>query len=374
MSARRAVDDDPGSPVEGVIAAAQQFVPGCGGGDIDPLGQGLINDTYQIAGRASADGQPLVLQRLNAEVFVHPREVMENIVRVSTHLQSKWKQRDSCRQQRRYLMLRHTNDGHSWWVDPGGHWWRCFVFIAGSESLACLHDDLKAFQAGQAFGQFAADLVDLPGPTLHCTIPGFHDTPARLRDLERALSRSDAQADLDGLVNYIRSQAGLAQRLQLAIDYGEVPLRVTHNDSKVDNLLFDRTTGEALCVIDLDTVMPGTLLHDFGDLVRNGCAETTQGSVDFSLQRFSALVDGYLGSVGHCLTPAEVALLPDAGPLMALELGARFLTDYLSGDRYFKTDYPGHNLDRCRAQLELLDAMQRQRSAMVERIVQSGLG
>jgi hypothetical protein len=327
-----------------------------------PLGRGLINDTYLIAGTAAEPGR--VLQRLNTQVFSEPRRVMENIVRVSALLEAKWHARRVAEPERHYLKLLPSSDGGWWWVDPDGDWWRCFLFIPRTRGMTAVEDPETAFQAGLAFGRFAADLENLPVRALHCTIPGFHDTLGRLGALEQAFA-DNPLGRAQGIVaelDCIRVHAGPAEELQARVDDGSMPLRVVHNDTKVDNLLFDRETGEALCVIDLDTVMPGRLVHDFGDLVRNATAvELGDGGQGFSLERFSSLLDGYLTGAGGLPAPTEIAFLSDAGPLLALELGARFLTDYLSGDVYFKTDYSGHNLDRCRRQLSLLEAMARSR-------------
>lgn len=350
-----------------VFRAARCFVPGCKQEELGPLGRGLINETYLLAGTETR--APRVLQRLNTRVFREPRQVMENLIRVSKLLESKWRMRRLADPERHYLQLLPSTDGGLWWIDPDGAWWRCLLFIPGTQTIATVNNPDTAFQAGLAFGYFASDLADLPIRDLHCTLPGFHDTLGRLATLEQTLTQ-DPLGRAHGVseeMDTIRTHADLAEGLQAGVADGGIPLRVVHNDTKVDNLLFDSDTGEALCVIDLDTVMPGRLIHDFGDLVRNAAAmEVKNGGMGFSLQQFSALVDGYLAGLDGSLTPTETSFLADAGPLLALELGARFLTDYLSGDTYFKTDYSGHNLDRCRQQLSLLDAMVRTRKEMIE--------
>jgi len=332
--------------------------------DIEPLGNGLINDSWRVS--LPAGGPQYVLQRINRTAFPEPVWVMENIVRVGRHLSRKYRDGRFADPQRRCLVPLEAADGQCWWVDSRGGYWRLFDFISGSIGMQHIDSASTAYQTGFGFGRFVADLDDLPAPPLHETIAGFHDTVGRLRALQAA--RADAPALADGTIaeaDRIEALAWLPQRRLELSAAAPMPLRVVHNDTKVDNLLFDRGTGEALCVIDLDTVMPGLVIHDFGDMVRNGAGTlSNDGNASFSLDRFSALTRGYLAGTANLLTASEVEFFPLAGPLLALELGGRFLTDYLRGDVYFKVTFEGQNLIRCRQQLDLAELMLAQTGAM----------
>ena len=364
-----------------LLEAAARFGLTIGPDGIRKLGRGLINETFLIgpaepigiAGHVDS-GRRYVLQRINASVFERPEAVMQNIERVSAHLADKWRQRPVADPERRYLRLLTSEQGQHSWQDPGGHWWRVFRHVDGSIGLQQIDDLATAWQAGLAFGRFMADLDDLPGPPLQETITGFHDTSGRLASMEQAFAEDPLgrAASLDAEHQRLLRGSALVTDLAQLQQAACMPLRVVHNDTKVDNLLFDRQSGEALCVIDLDTVMPGLALHDFGDMVRNGaCSLNDNGVPSFSLAKFEALTSGYLTGSAGLLTSSELAFLPQAGPLLALELAARFVTDYLLGDRYFKTDFPAHNLQRCRGQLNLMDVMMKQSQQMsmiVERV------
>lgn len=357
-----------------LLEAATRFGLTVGPAGIHKLGRGLINETFLVGPTEHADpagrgdgGRRHVLQRINGSVFERPEAVMQNIERVSAHLADKWRQRPVADPERRYLCLLPSNQGQYSWQDPDGHWWRVFRHIDGSIGRQQIDDLATAWQAGLAFGRFMADLDDLPGPPLQETIAGFHDTSARLTSMEQAFATDPLgrAAPLDVEHQRLLQGSALVSELSQLQQAACMPLRVVHNDTKVDNLLFDRQSGEALCVIDLDTVMPGLALHDFGDMVRNGaCGLNDHAVPSFSLAKFEALTCGYLTGSAGLLTPSELAFLPQAGPLLALELAARFLTDYLLGDRYFKTDFPAHNLQRCRGQLNLMDAMMKQSQQM----------
>ena len=332
---------------------------------IEPLGNGLINDSWKVS--LPGGGPQYVLQRINPAVFPEPARVMENIARVGRHLSRKYRDGRYADPQRRCLRPLEAVGGQPWWVDPQGEYWRLFDFISGSAGMQHIDSDTTAYQTGLGFGRFVADLDDLQEPPLHETIAGFHDTVGRLRALQAA--RTDAPPALaSGVateVDRIGALAWLPQRLLDLNAVAPMPQRVVHNDTKVDNLLFDQGTGEALCVIDLDTVMPGLVIHDFGDMVRNGAGTISNaGNASFSLDRFRALTRGYLAGTGSLLTASELAFFPLAGPLLALELASRFLTDYLRGNVYFKESFEGQNLLRCRQQLDLAELMLAQTEAM----------
>lgn len=329
---------------------------------IEPLGNGLINDSWRVV-LPGTDSQ-YVLQRINRAVFSDPLRVMENIVRVGRHLAARYQRYSD--PLRRCLLPREAVGGERWWIDPQGDCWRMFDFIAGSVSVQRIDSEHTAFQTGLGFGRFVADLDDLPGPPLHQTIAGFHDTCGRLQALEMACANAPALASgVAAEAERIQALIWLPQRLAELNAAQPIPQRIVHNDTKVDNLLFDRQSGEALCVIDLDTVMPGLVVHDYGDMIRNGAGSIgDSGEAEFSMQRFTALTRGYLAGMGDMLSASERGFFPLAGPLLALELASRFLTDYLRGNGYFKVSFEQQNLLRCRQQLRLAELMLAQTEAM----------
>jgi Ser/Thr protein kinase RdoA (MazF antagonist) len=333
---------------------------------VSVLGAGLINDTRLVdctpAGR-------YVLQRLNPRVFPRPDRVMENIGRVLAHGRSPLPR------------LVPSRSGALSWTDADGGCWRVYEYLEGTLSRAVTDSPATARRAAMAFGGFLAGLSDLPAPRLHETLPGFHDTPGRLRDLLAACAADpcgrwrEVQPELD----LILARADQARLLATARAEGALPERVVHNDTKLANVLFDAASGELRCVIDLDTVMPGLALDDFGDLARSVAAtapEDRPGLVVLDLPRFEAVASGYLQATAGLLTRQELELMPLAPRLIALELAMRFLTDHLQGDVYFRVSHEGHNLERCRAQIGLLQSMEAKESAMrgaVQQAARSGI-
>jgi aminoglycoside phosphotransferase (APT) family kinase protein len=318
---------------------------------VAPLGAGLINTTLSV--RTAAGGR-YVLQRLNRQVFPDPAAVMQNLRRVTSHLAGVGVPT---------LELIRTRGGADWLQADPGETWRCTRYLAHSRVWQDAPDPGVAYRAACAFGRFAAALADLPAPRLHETIPGFHDTPARLQALREAIAADrcgrvrEAARESDAVLQ----RAAAAEVLQAAARAGELRERVVHNDTKLNNVLFDRDSGEVLSVIDLDTVMPGLLPHDFGDLVRSAAAVAGPDSLPvLDPARFAALAEGYVVGAGRLLTPAERHYLAVAPAVITLELAARFLTDYLQGDRYFQIRHPQDNLQRCRTQLALLGSLERQ--------------
>ena len=337
----------------------------------EPLRVGLIHESHVVTCRTPRGPRRYLLQRLNTAVFAAPGPVMENVLRVTRHLQGRQAAAGVPDPGRRVLTVVPSREGPPWHVDDAGGWWRAYVFIEGATSFDHPLTPTAAERAAATFGRFVADLSDLPGPRLHETLPGFHDTPARYRALLTA-----ADADPLGRAAAVRAElAALEARREMlgalheAAARGLVPERVVHNDTKLNNVLFDTGTGEALCVVDLDTVMPGLALHDYGDLVRSAASEAPEDARDLRAVRVSpalhrAVTRGWLAPLAPLLTTAEAELLPLAPRVVTLELAARFLTDHLLGDRYFRTGYPGHNLDRCRAQLALAADMERQEGTL----------
>lgn len=333
-------------------------------GGIAPLGSGLIHQSYLVQGQ----GDGYVLQRINTQVFPHPDPLMENLARVTAHLEAKLRPHHPD-WRRRVLRLVPTQEARSWWRDPKGDAWRLFVHIPGSRSYDSTREPRLAYEAGLAFARFIALLADLPGPPLHLTIPGFHDTPARLEQLLE-IARGDPWRRAGGVSSELDFIHQRSHKARWLIQAG-LPVQVVHNDTKLNNLLFDPLSGEALCVVDLDTLMPGLALHDYGDLVRSLAAAALEDGgpdrpMELDLVLFDALTRGYIKGIGRPLGPEEAELLPLAPQTITLELASRFLTDHLAGDRYFKIDRPGQNLDRCRRQLQLLKSMEDHQEAMIE--------
>lgn len=329
-----------------------------------PLGEGHIHDTFVAGYRLGETTRRYVHQRVNDVVFPDIPAVMENIVRVTEHLRGKIASRGGD-PDREALTVVPTSDGESFLVDEQGHTWRTYLMIEDAVIHQHTVDPHLAEATTRAFGRFQNDLANLPGGPLRETIPGFHDTVSRLAQLREALAEDleNRAAEAAREVAFVQARAESASRLVDLLATGEISSRVCHNDTKLNNVLFDRATGEPLCVLDLDTVMPGSPLLDFGDAVRYGASTASEDEVDpdrvdLSMSVFEAMTRGYLGEARGFLSEAEVELLPFACRLITLELGMRFLTDHLEGDRYFKVARPGHNLVRCRNQFALVGAME----------------
>jgi len=337
-----------------------------------PFGSGHINDTYQVTYDQGGVRLHYTLQRINHHVFKNPVQVMENVDRVTNHLLHKIRTRH-IETKKRTLRLLRTFTNHPYVKDDAGNHWRAYVVVENARSYEVLESEDQAFMAAKAFGEFQCDLTDLPGPRLHETIVDFHNTPKRLEKLRQAikldkLGRAKAVKREIDFVFEREADAGKLIKLNQA---GDIPERITHNDTKVNNILIDDLTGEGICVIDLDTVMPGLALYDFGDMVRAGTSPAEEDEVDLSkvgmrFSMFEAMLKGFLASSGGFLTPAERENLPFAGKLITLEVGMRFLTDYLEGDVYFKVKHERHNLDRCRNQFKLAESMEYQMPKMMK--------
>lgn len=315
-------------------------------------GNGHINDTFivTVAGSRSR----YILQRINKRVFSDPPALMENIRRITEHLQDKDLGSREC------LTLATTDDGDHYLVDDEQEYWRAYRFVEGARTYDNVENALQSREAAAIIGEFQNLVCDLPGPRLHETIADFHNTPARYRQFHAALGQDShgraglCSAEIDRALSF-EDGAGVLVALQ---DAGNLPERVTHNDAKLNNVLFDESGGHAICVIDLDTVMPGLALYDFGDLVRSATTSASEDAtavtdVGMRLDYFEALAEGYLRAAINFLTETEIRHLPVAGKVITVEIGLRFLTDYLSGDEYFRVQRPEQNLDRCRAQFAL---------------------
>ena len=338
-----------------------------------PYGSGHINDTFLTLVEAAPTARRFILQRINHLVFKQPDLLMENVARVCAHAHAKLRTAGLTDGHRRALRLIPTHQGKSWHIDPSGNRWRCYDFIEGATGHDVVRSPAQAEAAAKAFGAFQSLLADLPGARLHETIPDFHHTPSRFARFQAALAKdSHGRAAAAGPeIAFALARASEVSVIVDALRAGTLPERVTHNDTKLNNVLLDDVTQEGVCVIDLDTVMPGSALYDFGDLVRTSTSPAAEDETDLSkvtmqLPMFEALVRGYLSSARGFLTPREKELLPFAGKLITLEIGLRFLTDWLEGDTYFKIKRPTHNLDRCRTQFKLVASIEEQLPAMQE--------
>lgn len=330
-----------------------------------PYGSGHINDTFALVLRRGAATRRVIVQRINDEVFRDVPALMENIARVTRHVQGVVKQRASQGPREEALILVPTRDGAPVWRDARGRWWRMYEFIEKARTYDVLRTPAQARAVAAAFGRFQCDLASFPPPPLHETIPRFHDTPWRLAQLEEAVARDvcGRVAQARDEVVFVRAHTHLARVLCDQLARGEAPVRVTHNDTKINNVMLDDETGHGVCVIDLDTVMPGHALFDFGDCVRTATARAAEDERDltrvaFDMECYAALVDGYMESMGTALVPAERAAMHLSGQVITFEIGVRFLTDYLAGDVYFKTKYAEQNLIRARTQFRMVELME----------------
>jgi len=328
---------------------------------VESLPGGHINDSYRVVARRS-DGTavPYLLQHVNPTVFPDASLLMENIAYVTRHLAT---HRRAGRTARETLTLVPTIAGAAWMEDAARSCWRIYTFIAATHAMEFTDQPAQALEASRALGEFLALLADYNGPELHVTIDGFHDTVARFAQLEAA-----AERDAVGRAASVRDEIGLALGHRALADVlpphlasGAAPLRVVHNDAKIANVLLDDGDGRARCVVDLDTVMPGSVLHDFGDMVRSMATPTEEDEADATkvgvrLDLFEAVARGFLETAGPILTPTERSLLVFAGRLITLEQAVRFLTDYLDGDRYYRAR-GDQNLRRVRAQLRLFETL-----------------
>jgi predicted NBD/HSP70 family sugar kinase len=348
-----------------VRAVAREFLIHGAFQEACPYGNGHINDTYCV--RYDQAGIPVryIFQRVNHNVFKDPDALMQNVQRVTAHVAAKLHAAPDA--SRGVLTLIPTRNGRVWHHDEAGNCWRVYLFIENARTYDAVQSPRQAFEAARAFGRFQKLLADLPAPRLHDTIPDFHHTPKRFARLEQAIAANTAnRAGLAGReIEFALQRQGDTNVLLRA----GLPERVTHNDTKLNNVMLDDATGEGVCVIDLDTVMPGLALYDFGDMVRTTTSparedELNLANVTMQFPMFEALVRGYLTSAGELLTKEEKQLLAFAGKLITFEIGIRFLTDFLEGDTYFKVHRENHNLDRCRTQFRLVESIEQQEAAM----------
>lgn len=371
-STRRQIDGVTNRDLEDALFA---FRLGEAASYVKPFGSGHINETYAVYVGDGAGDLRYVIQRINTTVFKNPREVMENIFGVTEYLRQRILARggDADRETLNYLT---TKTGAYYFEDTQGSPWRCYHYIQNSVCIESVRNPMDFYQSARSFGAFLRELENYPATTLHETIEKFHDTRKRYQDFEIALERDvkNRAQDCAAEIAFVHAHQADCSVLMDLQEQGKLPVRVTHNDTKLNNILFDETSGQGLCVIDLDTIMPGLALNDYGDSIRFGAStapedEPDTDKVHFDITLFEAYTKGYLETAGGALTKTEKQYLVWGAKLMTLECGMRFLTDYLQGDVYFKVSRATQNLQRARTQFKLVQEME-QAWAQMKAIVQ----
>ncbi|MDF1559275.1 MAG: aminoglycoside phosphotransferase family protein [Bacteroidales bacterium] len=338
----------------------------------ESFGPGHIHDTYRIITEEKGCDD-YILQRINDNVFRDVPRLQENIERVTAHLRRKIALISGSDPKRECMtLLPVTATGKSYHIDEEGNFWRMFIFISDHRSYERVDSYHRAFEGGRAIGRFQSMLADLPGEPLHETIPDFHNIEKRLESFHRSLDEDPA-----GRVSQVRGEIEAItlreEEMKILIRLGRegrIPVRITHNDTKFNNILFD-TNDRALCLIDLDTVMPGYVHYDFGDTIRTAANKTDEDSndleaVSMDIEIFKAYAEGYLSEAMGTLNATEIEYIPFAPKLLTYIMATRFLTDYIAGDIYYKISYPDHNLRRNRAQIALLKDMEAKYDQMVQ--------
>ena len=335
-------------------------------------GSGHINDTYRLTYETPQGIKRYILQRMSRNIFKKPVELMENVSGVTAWLRKKIIENGG-NPERETLTLINSVENLPYFVDSDGEYWRVYLFIEGATCYDLVKDDCDFYQSAVAFGHFQRLLADYPAETLHETIKDFHNTPDRLAKFKKAVAEDvcGRAASVQKEIDFILEREELTHALyDMQLD-GRLPLRVTHNDTKLNNIMIDDETGKAICVIDLDTVMPGLTANDFGDSIRFGASTALEDEQDLSkvscdLHLFDVYAKGFIEGCGGALTDLEIETLPMGAILMTFENGIRFLTDHLEGDHYFHIQREGHNLDRCRTQLTLVKDMEEKLPQMNE--------
>jgi len=331
-------------------------------------GEGHINETFLI----ETTGERYILQRVNCHVFKEPEKLIDNVVAVTEYLHNKIISNfgDPYRET---LTLIPAKDGKFYYKTEQGDVFRMYIFVDNARSYQTIETPEMFYRVAKSFGRFQKLLRSFPAEELYETIPNFHNTVDRYRLFKEAIEadRAGRKSEVLEEINFFLDREKDASLVLDAIEAGEIPLRVTHNDTKLNNVLIDDTTGEGVCVIDLDTVMPGSMLYDFGDSIRFGAStaaedETDLSKVTMSLELFEQYTKGYIEELKESFTPKEIELLAFSAKLMTLECGMRFLTDYLNGDVYFRIHREKHNLDRARTQMKLVADMEEKLDKMNE--------
>ena len=341
-----------------------------------PYGSGHINDTFRVTCDDNGTTRRYILQKMNKNIFLNPEELMENVVGVTSWLNKKI-QENGGNPERETLNIVSTKDGKSFCIDEDGEYWRAYIFIEGASTYDLVQNKEDFYQSAVAFGHFQGLLADYPAETLHETIVNFHNTVDRFNNFKKAVEADvvGRAASVQEEIKFVQDREALAHVLVDMQAEGKLPLRVTHNDTKLNNIMIDDETGKAICVIDLDTVMPGLAVNDFGDSIRFGASTGAEDEQDLSriscdLNLYEIYVKGFIEGCGGALTETEIDMLPMGAIMMTFECGMRFLTDHLDGDNYFKIHRENHNLDRCRTQFKLVADMEsklEQMKAIVEK-------
>ena len=336
---------------------------------VEQITAGLINATYLVT---ASNGEKYILQKINTFVFKNPAELMENIVGVTKHLAEKITLGGGDAK-RETLSFIACKSGKYYHLDSEGGAWRMYFYVDDAHTYNKAESGEILKSAGESFGRFMKLLADYPAHTLHETIVNFHNTPSRYEDFLRAVEADPKgrRAEVEKEIAFVTDRKEDTHRLTDLLSQGELPLRVTHNDTKLNNVLFDKATEKSICVIDLDTIMPGLSLYDFGDSIRSGANaakedESDPAKIYVDLELFESYTDGYLSQTADSLNDAEIDNLAFSAKLMTFECGMRFLTDYLNGDVYFRTAYEGHNLVRARNQFRLIETMEENMDKMQE--------
>ena len=341
--------------------------------DERPYGSGHINDTYLLTFEIAEMGTiKVILQRMNKNIFTKPIELMENILNVTSYLRKKIIENGGD-PDRETLNVIRTVDDMPYFVDSEGEYWRSYKFITDATSYDQVESPEDFYQSAVAFGNFQRLLAEYPAETLHETIEGFHDTKARFQVFKKAVEDDvcGRAASVQKEIQFVLEHEHLANVFADLLEKKEIPLRVTHNDTKLNNIMIDNKTRKGICVIDLDTVMPGLAMNDFGDSIRFGASTATEDEQDLSkvscdMELFDLYAKGFIEGCGGKLTEKEIDLMPTGAMVMTFECGMRFLTDYLQGDTYFKIHRENHNLDRCRTKFKLVKDMEAKWDTMRE--------
>ncbi len=341
---------------------------------VEPFGNGHINDTFKIYTKEN-NTPDYILQRKNHLIFKDIDGMMENIIRVTTHIRKKLEQKGEDTEKKVITHIQ-TKTGKYYEKDSNGNFWTVFLFVSGSQSVEKIENPEHAFLAGKGFGQFQQQLADLPGKPLNETIVDFHNIEFRYRNFRKAMKINSQNRILQtqNEIDFVLQHEDEMHTLINAQRNNEIPSRITHNDTKINNILFDKN-GHILCVIDLDTVMPGLVHFDFGDAIRTAACTTEEDETDLDkitidLEIYKAFADGFLDETKSFLTPREIELLPHSAKFMTFIMGLRFLTDYLEGDVYYKIKHQNHNIERARAQFRLVSEISKKEKEMQQIITE----
>lgn len=339
----------------------------------EPYGSGHINDTFLLVFKTEVTKElKVILQRMNKEVFENPVELMENIVGVTSYLRERIIENGGD-PERETLNVLPAVGGKLYYLDSLGDYWRSYKFIDHATSYDQVENPDDFYQSAVAFGNFQRLLADYPAQTLHETIKGFHDTKARFEVFKKVVEEDvmGRAKEVQKEIRFVLDREEIADFFCDLLEKGELPLRVTHNDTKLNNIMIDDETRKGICVIDLDTVMPGLAMNDFGDSIRFGASTAAEDEQDLSkvscsMELFDQYAKGFIEGCNGKLTEKEIELMPMGAKTMTFECGMRFLTDYLQGDTYFKIHREKQNLDRCRTQFKLVEDMEQKWYTMQE--------